>query len=266
LTPLQDKRLLRLIGKYLRAGVVIKGRHKETRKGVPQGGPLSPLLANILLDDLDKELERRGHRFSRYADDFIILVKSRRAGERVMANICRFLGQKLKLTINQEKSKVASTNEISFLGFIFKGPKIRWSDKAFAEFKRRVRKLTGRSWGVSMGYRYFKLAEYLRGWMGYYGISEYYRPIPEVDHWLRRRLRMCYIKQWRWCRTKVRELVKLGTNLRVAISLGLSRKGPWRLSRTLATQTGMTNKWLKDQGLLSVKELWVNIHYPATAR
>lgn len=263
---IQDKRLLRLIGKYLRAGVVIKGRHKETRKGVPQGGPLSPLLANILLDDLDKELERRGHRFSRYADDFIILVKSRRAGERVMANICRFLGQKLKLKINQEKSKVASTNEISFLGFIFKGAKIRWSDKAFAEFKRQVRKLTGRSWGVSMGYRYCKLAEYLRGWMGYYGISEYYRPIPEIDHWLRRRLRMCYIKRWRWCRTKVRELVKLGTNQRVAISLGLSRKGPWRLSRTLATQTGMTNKWLKDQGLLSVKELWVNIHYPATAR
>ena len=263
---IQDKRLLRLIGKYLRAGVVVNGRQEETRKGVPQGGPLSPLLANILLDDLDKELERRGHRFSRYADDFIILVKSRRAGERVMANICRFLGQKLKLTINQEKSKVASTNEISFLGFIFKGAKIRWSDKAFAGFKRRVRKLTGRSWGVSMGYRYFKLAQYLRGWMGYYGISEYYRPIPEIDHWLRRRLRMCYIKRWRWCRTKVRELVKLGTNLRVAISLGMSRKGPWRLSRTLATQTGMTNKWLKDQGLLSVKELWVNIHYPATAR
>ena len=263
---IQDKRLLRLIGKYLRAGVVVNGRQEETRKGVPQGGPLSPLLANILLDDLDKELERRGHRFSRYADDFIILVKSRRAGERVMANICRFLGQKLKLTINQEKSKVASTNEISFLGFIFKGAKIRWSDKALAGFKRRVRKLTGRSWGVSMGYRYLKLAQYLRGWMGYYGISEYYRPIPEIDHWLRRRLRMCYIKRWRWCRTKVRELVKLGTNLRVAISLGLSRKGPWRLSRTLATQTGMTNEWLKDQGLLSVKELWVNIHYPATAR
>ena len=263
---IQDKRVLRLIGKYLRAGVVINGREKETRKGVPQGGPLSPLLANILLDDLDKELERRGHRFSRYADDFIILVKSRQAGERVMASICRFLGQKLKLTINQERSKVASSNEISFLGFIFKGTKIRWSNKSFAEFKRRVRKLTGRSWGVSMGYRYFKLAQYLRGWMGYYGISEYYRPIPEIDHWLRRRLRMCYIKRWRWCRTKVRELVKLVTNLRVAISLGLSRKGPWRQSRTLATQTGMTNKWLKDQGLLSVKELWVNIHYPATVR
>ena len=263
---IRDKRVLHLIGTYLRAGVVIKGRRQETRKGVPQGGPLSPLLANILLDDLDKELEKRGHRFARYADDFIILVKSRRAGERVMANICRYLANHLKLTINQEKSKVASTNEISFLGFIFKGGSVRWSDKAFAEFKRRVKKLTGRSWGVSMAYRFLKLAEYLRGWMGYFGISEYYRPIPEIDHWLRRRIRMCFVKQWRWCRTKVRELTKLGTNLRVAISLGLSRKGPWRLSKTLATQSGMTNKWLKDQSLLSVKDLWVNTHYPATAR
>lgn len=262
----RDKRVLGLIGRYLRAGVVIDGRRQDTRKGVPQGGPFSPLLANILLDDFDKELEKRGHRFARYADDFVVLVKSHRAGKRVMAGICEYLMRQLKLMINQEKSKVASTNEITFLGFIFKGASIRWSGKAFAEFKRRVRKLTGRSWGVSMAYRYAKLAEYLRGWMGYFGISECYRPIPEIDHWLRRRMRMCYIKQWRWCRTKVRELTKLGTNLRLAISIGLSRKGPYRLAKTLAAQSGMTNKWLKDQGLLSVKELWVSIHYPATAR
>jgi len=262
----RDKRVLQLIGKYLRAGVLVDGRLQETRKGVPQGGPLSPLLANILLDDLDKELEKRGHCFARYADDFVILVKSRRAGDRVMQSISRFLERKLKLKINQQKSKVASTNEITFLGFTFKGTSIRWSDQAFAEFKRRVRKLTGRSWGVSMQYRYMKLAEYLRGWMGYFGISEYYRPLPEIDHWLRRRMRMCYLKQWRWCRTKVRELTKLGCNLRLAISIGLSRKGPYRLAKTLASQSGMTNRWLKDQGLLSVKELWVNIHYPATAR
>ncbi|ADH87096.1 group II intron reverse transcriptase/maturase [Desulfurivibrio alkaliphilus] len=262
----RDQRVLRLVGKYLRAGVMIDGRRRETRKGVPQGGPLSPLLSNILLDDLDKELERRGHRFARYADDFIILVKSRRAGERVMTGITRFLESKLKLVVNQEKSKVAPTNESGFLGFIFKGAKIRWSDKAFAEFKRRVKKLTGRSWGVSMAFRLAKLAEYLRGWMGYFGISEYYRPLPEIDHWLRRRVRMCHLKQWRRCRTKVRELTRLGCNLRLAISIGLSRKGPYRLAKTLATQSGMTNQWLKDQGLLSVKELWVNIHYPATAR
>ncbi len=263
---IRDQRVLRLIGKYLRAGVMIDGRRLDTRKGVPQGGPLSPLLSNILLDDLDKELEKRGHRFARYADDFIILVKSRRAGERVMTGITRFLERKLKLTVNQEKSKVAPTNESIFLGFIFKGAKVRWSDKAFAEFKRRVKKLTGRSWGVSMAYRLAKLAEYLRGWMGYFGISEYYRPVPEIDHWLRRRVRMCHLKRWRRCRTKVRELTRLGTNLRLAISIGLSRKGPYRLAKTLATQSGMTNQWLKDQGFLSVKELWVNIHYPATAR
>jgi RNA-directed DNA polymerase len=262
----RDKRVLRLIGKYLRAGVMVNGRLQATRKGVPQGGPLSPLLANILLDDLDKELERRGHRFVRYADDFIILVKSQRAGERVMLSVQHFLERKLKLKVNQDKSQVALTNQTDFLGFTFKGTKIRWSEKAFQEFKRRVKRLTGRSWFVSMEYRYKKLAQYLRGWMNYFGISEYYRPIPEIDHWLRRRLRMCYWKQWRYARTKVRKLRKLGTFLHTAISVAISRKGPWHLARTLATQTGMTNQWLKDQGLLSVKELWVNIHYPATAR
>jgi RNA-directed DNA polymerase len=262
----RDKRVLRLIGKYLRAGVMVNGRLGKTSKGVPQGGPLSPLLANILLDDLDKELEKRGHRFVRYADDFVILVKSQSAAERVKASIQRVLERKLKLKINEKKSQVAPTDNNDFLGFTFKGTKIRWSDKAFREFKRRVKRLTGRSWFVTMSYRYKKLAEYIRGWMNYFGISEYYRPIPEIDQWLRRRLRMCYWKQWRYARTKVRNLRKLGTSLYTAISVAMSRKGPWHLARTLATQTGMTNQWLKDRGLVSVKELWVNIHYPTTVR
>ena len=260
----RDKRVLKLIGKYLRAGVMQNGRVRQTLEGVPQGGPLSPLLANIVLDDLDKELERRGHRFVRYADDFLIFVKSRRAAERVMASIKSFI--ELKLKVNMTKSQVAPTDQATFLGFTFKGRKIRWSDKAFKTFKYRLRKLTGRSWFVSMEYRLEKLAQYLRGWMNYFGISEYYRPLPEIDHWLRRRIRMCYWKQWRYARTKVRNLLKLGTFKRVAILTAISRKGPWHLSRTLATQTGMTNRWLKDQGLLNVKELWVNIHYPTTAR
>lgn len=261
-----DRRILKLIGKYLRAGVMVDGRLQATNKGVPQGGPLSPLLANIILDDLDKELEKRGHRFARYADDFIILVGGRRSGKRVMESIEKFLEQRLKLEINREKSKVADISECTFLGFIFKGKKVRWSDKAFVEFKRRVKELTGRSWGVSMTYRMEKLTEYIRGWMNYFGISEYYRPIPPLEEWLRRRIRMCYWKQWRRCRTKVRELLKLGASINTAISAGLSRKGYWRNARTLATQSGMTNKWLKEQGLISIKEQWVRIHYPATAR
>jgi RNA-directed DNA polymerase len=263
---IHDKRVLRLIGKYLRAGVVVSGRLQRTSKGVPQGGPLSPLLANILLDDLDKELEKRGHNFVRYADDFIILVKSKSAGERVMQSVRLFLERKLKLQINEKKSHVRETNQTNFLGFTFKKTKICWSESSFREFKRRVKQLTGRSWFVSMEYRYQKLTEYVRGWMNYYGISEYYRPIPEIDHWLRRRMRMCYWKQWRYCRTRVRNLLKLGAKPNVAIPMSLSRKGPWKMARTLATQTGMTIQWLKDQGLISVKEQWVNIHYPTTVR
>ena len=196
----------------------------------------------------------------------IIMVKSLRAGKRVMAGIRRFLENKLKLEINEKKSKVAPVEECSFLGFVFVRGKIRWSDTSFREFKRQIRLLTGRSWFVSMDYRYKKLAEYVRGWMNYYGISEYYRPIPEIDEWLRRRIRMCYWKQWRYTRTKVRNLLKLGTFKREAILTALSRKGPWHLSRTLATQAGMTNTWLYGEGLISVKEQWVKIHYPATAR
>ena len=159
---IHDKRVLRLIGKYLRAGVMVSDRLQHTRKGVPQGGPLSPLLSNILLDDLDKELECRGHKFVRYADDFIILVKSQRSGERVMASVTRFLQRKLRLKINEKKSLVAPADSITFLGFIFKKGKIRWSDEAFREFKRQVKILTGRSWFVSMNYRLHKLAQYIR--------------------------------------------------------------------------------------------------------
>jgi RNA-directed DNA polymerase len=130
----RDKRLLSLIGKYLRAGVMVQGRLQETRLGVPQGGPLSPLLANIILDDLDKELEKRSHRFARYADDFIVLVKSRQAGERVMESLKRFQKRKHKLRINEEKSRVVPTNQAAFLGFTFRGTKIHWSEKAFREF------------------------------------------------------------------------------------------------------------------------------------
>jgi RNA-directed DNA polymerase len=256
-----DKRVLALIGRFLRAGVLVDGIVQPTEQGTPQGGPLSPMLSNILLDDLDKELERRGLRFARYADDALILVRTQRAGERVKASITRYLIGVLRLSVNEQKSRVAPVSQCEFLSFtILRNGKLRWSEKAFAEFQHRLKRLTGRSWGVSMQYRLRKLSLYLRGWIGYFGISDYYRPIPELDGWLRRRVRMCYWKQWRRVRTRVKHLLALGTSKKHAILTALSRKGYWHLARTLATQTGMTNKWLAEQGLLSIRDLWMKAH------
>ena len=258
----KDKRVLRLIGRYLRAGALVEGRIEPTTGGVPQGGPLSPLLANIMLDDFDKELEQRGHRFVRYADDFMILVKSERAAQRVLQSVIRWLERKLKLVINQQKSRVIRAAECEYLGFIFKNRRITWSEDALREFKYKIRRLTARSWGISMEERLLRLSGYIRGWMNYYALSEYYRPLPELDEWIRRRVRMCYMKQWRRCRTRIRHLLNLGAVKKEAIFVGISSKGPWKLARTYGTQSGLTNNYLKEQGLISVKELWVAFHYP----
>lgn len=164
--------------------MIENGQKEPSEQGVPQGGPLSPLLANIVLHDLDMTLERRGHRFVRYADDFLVLVKSERAGQRIMASLTRYLKRVLRLEVNPTKSQVAPLNQCRFLGFTFRRKKIVWSEKSLAQFRRRVRELTGRSWGVSMEYRLGKLSEYLRGWMAYFALSEYYRPVPELDEWI----------------------------------------------------------------------------------
>ncbi|MEE9303345.1 MAG: group II intron reverse transcriptase/maturase [Thiotrichaceae bacterium] len=258
---IDDKRVLALIGKYLRAGVSINGKIEATLRGVPQGGPLSPLLANIMLDDLDRYLESKQYPFARYADDFVISVKSSSEGERIKAEVIAFL-ETLKLSINTEKSQVVSVRKLSFLGFIFKGKKIVWSPKTLVTFKHRIRDITGRSWGVSWSYRYLQLRRYIAGWMNYFGLSEFYRPVPELDHWIRGRIRMCYLKQWCRMKTRIRKLISLGVSTKLAIYIGLSSKGYYRLAKTKAVQMGLNNDWLKAQGLVSVKEQWVKFHYP----
>lgn len=257
-----DRRVMKLIGHYLRAGVVVDGNRQPTTEGVPQGGPLSPLLANVMLDELDKYLESRQLRFARYADDFVVCVASSSRGHRVKQQVTKFLRNKLQLEVNEEKSAVRKSRELNFLGFTFIRKQIRWSEISLRQFKYRVRQLTGRSWGVSMEYRYRKLREYIQGWMGYYALSAYYRPLPLLDEWIRRRIRMCYLKQWRKPRTRIRNLIKLDVPLREAISIGLSSKGPYRLAKTFAVHRGLSNAFLKAQGLISIKDLWVKFHYP----
>jgi RNA-directed DNA polymerase len=257
-----DKRVLRLIGLYLRAGVEVEGKLLPTTEGVPQGGPMSPLLANIMLDDFDKELEKRGHRFVRYADDFMIFVRSKRAAQRVMDSVTRYLEIELKLVVNQQKSRIVKAEACEYLGFIFKSKRITWSDESLEEFKYNIRRLTARSSGISMKKRLAQLSRYIRGWMGYYALSKYYTPLPGFDNWIRRRVRMCYLKQWNRPRTQIRNLIKLGAPKLEAIGVGLSSKGPWRLAKTFGSQGGLTNAYLKAQGLVSVLDLWVAFHYP----
>ncbi|TMN75101.1 reverse transcriptase domain-containing protein, partial [Pseudoalteromonas maricaloris] len=258
----KDKRLLKLIGRYLRAGIDDNGTLIPSLEGVPQGGPLSSLLSNIMLDDLDKELEQRGHQFARYADDFIILVKSKRAGERVLASVTRFLETKLKLLVNTDKSQVVKTTQSKFLGFTFKRGAIKWHDKTLHKFKRQVRILTNRNWGVSMQYQLFKLSQYLSGWINYFGIANAYQQCVDLDHWIRRRIRMCYWRQWRKPRTKVRNLMKRGVHVQAAVACGITSKGPWRSSKTPGIQQALSLNYLKNEGLYSLRDGWIKVHYP----
>ncbi|MCG7539760.1 group II intron reverse transcriptase/maturase [Pseudoalteromonas sp. OF7H-1] len=258
----KDKRLLKLIGRYLRAGIDDNGTLIPSLEGVPQGGPLSPFLSNIMLDDLDKELEQRGHQFARYADDFIILVRSKRAGERVLASVTRFLETKLKLLVNTDKSQVVKTTQSKFLGFTFKRGAIKWHDKTLHKFKRQVRILTNRNWGVSMQYQLFKLSQYLSGWINYFGIANAYQQCVDLDHWIRRRIRMCYWRQWRKPRTKVRNLMKRGVHVQAAVACGITSKGPWRSSKTPGIQQALSLNYLKNEGLYSLRDGWIKVHYP----
>lgn len=258
----KDKRLLRLIKRYLRAGVIDNQFYSESREGVPQGGPLSPLLANIMLDPLDKELEKRGHQFARYADDFTILVKTPRAGKRVLSSISKFLSHRLKLMVNTTKSHVVKTSESKFLGFTFRAGRIQWHPKTLLKFKQQVRRLTNRNWGVSMHYQLFKISQYLRGWINYFGIANSYQRCVALDHWIRRRVRMAYWRQWRRPRTKVRSLMRLGVHVQAAVACGITSKGPWRSAKTPGINQALSLDYLKSEGLYSLRDGWIALHYP----
>jgi RNA-directed DNA polymerase len=174
----------------------------------------------------------------------------------VFQSVERFLTRKLKLVVNHQKSQVANTNRVTFLGFRFDGHRIRITEKNVVKFQRRVRQITGRSRGISMERRLAELRRYLRGWIGYFALSETKALFVQLDEWIRRRVRMCYWKQWRYPRTRIRKLMQLGVRREIAISSGASRKGYWRLSKTPATQSGMTKRWLLDQGLVFLRYLW----------
>jgi len=241
-----DKRLMKLIRAFLRAGVMEGGLVSPVDEGTPQGGPLSPLLSNIVLDEFDRELERRGLRFARYADDCNVYVRSRRAGERVMGSITRFITLQLKLKVNQQKSAVARPWERKFLGFSFTNagtPKRRIAPKAVARFKVRVRELTRRTRGVSTERMTEELSRYLRGWIGYFGKCETPSVLESLERWLRRRLRSAVWKQWKRGSVRFAELRKRGVGRDLAAQTAGSAHGPWRLANSPALSFALPNAY-----------------------
>ena len=253
----EDKRLLKLIRAFLNAGVMENGLVSPSVEGTPQGGPLSPLLSNLVLDELDRELERRGHRFVRYADDCNIYVRSERAGQRVMESITQFITQKLKLKVNEAKSAVARPQDRKFLGFSFtSGPEVKRviAPKALDRFKQRIREVTGRAKGVSMKTTVEELAPYMRGWRGYFGFCETPEVLVGLTRWVRLRLRAAMWRQWKTRRRRRAALLELGVRPRLASNTAGSGHGPWYLARAQALAFGLSNAYFKSLGLPSLIE------------
>jgi RNA-directed DNA polymerase len=252
---IEDKRLLKLIRAFLKAGVMEDGLVSPSVEGTPQGGPLSPLLSNLVLGDLDRELEARGHRFVRYADDCNIYVRSERAGQRVMESVKRFLTSKLKLKVNESKSAVAKPQVRKFLGFSFtsgKELKRKIAPKALDRFKARVREITLGSRGRSMEQVMEELARYLKGWRAYYGFCETSAVLRHLDSWIRRRVRCAFWQQWKTGRKRYAELVRRGVSEEAAAKTAGSRRGPWRVSQSPALNQALSNAHLTSLGLPSL--------------
>jgi len=253
----EDKRLLKLIRAFLNAGVMENGVVSPSVEGTPQGGPLSPLLSNLVLDELDRELERRGHRYVRYADDCNIYVRSERAGQRVMESVTQFITQELKLKVNEAKSAVARPQERKFLGFSFTaGPEVKRiiASKALDRFKQRIREITIRAKGVSMETTMAELAPYMRGWRGYFGFCETPAVLIGLTRLVRLRLRAALWRQWKTPRRRRAALLELGVRERLASNTAGSGRGPWYLARAKALSVGLSNAYFKSLGLPSLFE------------
>lgn len=250
---IKDRRTIKLIRSYLNAGVMIGGIKQLTAEGVPQGGPLSPFLSNVVLDELDKELETRGHKHVRYGDDCNIYVKSRRAGERVKASLTRFIEKRLKLKVNEEKSAVDLPRRRKFLGFTFTGGKDpnrrQIAPQSIKRFKARIRQLTKRNQNISMEERIKRLSQYLRGWLSYFKFCETVTLLKELEMWIRRRLRCIHWKQWKTFRTRRAELMKRGIKEKEAVWSAMSSKGPWRLSQIPQVRIALNVKYFDEIGL-----------------
>lgn len=257
---IEDKRMLRLIRSYLEAGVMVGGLVSPTDEGAPQGGPLSPLLSNVMLHELDKELEKRGHRFCRYADDCNIYVRSTRAGGRVMASIGRFLEEGLKLRVNREKSAVDYPQRRKFLGFSFyrrKGEiRARIHPKSLNRFKDKVRAITSRSNAMRMEARIEMLNQAIRGWVGYFSLADMRGHCQALDEWIRRRLRMCFWKQWKRIRTKHDNLVRLGLGDQKAWEYANTRKGNWHTAGSPILSTTLTNSYFRRIGFIGLLDVY----------
>ena len=260
---IKDGRVISLIHKYLNAGVISGGIFEKTETGMPQGGPLSPLLSNIMLNELDRELTRRGHRFVRYADDCMIFCKSRKSAERTLRNIIPFIEGKLFLKVNRKKTSVAHISKVKYLGYAFyryKGKcRFRVHPKSVEKMKDKIRELTKRSNGWGNEYRAMRLTQFVRGWVNYFSLADMKGLLRETDEWLRHKIRTIYWKQWKKVKTKFKELKKLGVEEEKAWICANMRNGNWYCGGYFVLQTAFNNKKLRELGYPTFTELYLNV-------